>query len=211
MDKIARFPAAERAALFGETGAGRGVANTIIEKDFWVCWTLRRIFALPKGPTASLVFKGGTSLSKAFNAIRRFSEDIDLSFDRAELGYAGDRNPEQEGLGKNKAAKLIEHLIRDVETHIAIAPVKLRHIAGCKEQWHKGLRARSPARFNLPPPHMTLNAVIGASIPFGLNKFKQPADSGIRVLEGQGWRSMARPAARFRRMEFCVPAVSPLG
>ena len=119
MDKVARLSAADRAALFGETGAGRGVANTIIEKDFWVCWTLRRIFTLPKGPTASLVFKGGTSLSKAFNAIRRFSEDIDLSFDRAELGYAGDRDPEQEGLGKNKAAKLIDDLVRDVETHIA--------------------------------------------------------------------------------------------
>jgi hypothetical protein len=55
-----------------------------------------------------------------------------------------------------------------------IAPVKLRHIAGCKEQWHKGLRARSPARFNLPLPHMTLNAVIGAGIPFGLKTFEQP-------------------------------------
>jgi hypothetical protein len=119
LDKVARLSAGDRAALFGETGAGRGVANTIIEKDFWVCWTLRRIFNLPKGPTASLVFKGGTSLSKAFNAIRRFSEDIDLSFDRAELGYAGDRDPEREGLGKNKAAKLIDDLVRDVETHIA--------------------------------------------------------------------------------------------
>ena len=119
MDKVARLSAADRAALFGETGAGRGVANTIIEKDFWVCWTLRRIFNLPKGPTASLVFKGGTSLSKAFNAIRRFSEDIDLSFDRADLGYAGDRDPEMEGLGRKKTEKLIDDLGADVAAHIA--------------------------------------------------------------------------------------------
>ncbi|HEX7685103.1 MAG TPA: nucleotidyl transferase AbiEii/AbiGii toxin family protein, partial [Trinickia sp.] len=59
-------------------GAGRGVADTIIENDFWVCWCLKRLFGLPKGTTATLVFKGGTSLSKAFGAIRRFSEDIDL-------------------------------------------------------------------------------------------------------------------------------------
>ena len=85
MDDVARLPADERAALFGETGAGRGVADTIIEKDFWVCWSLKRLFGLPKGTTATLVFKGGTSLSKAFNASRRFSEDIDLAFDRAEL------------------------------------------------------------------------------------------------------------------------------
>jgi hypothetical protein len=44
MDKVALLPARDRAALFGETGATRGVADTIIEKDFWVCWTLRRLF-----------------------------------------------------------------------------------------------------------------------------------------------------------------------
>lgn len=119
MDNVARLSAADRAALFGETAAGRGVANTIIEKDFWVCWTLRRVFSLPPGKTASLVFKGGTSLSKAYDAIRRFSEDIDLSFDRAELGYGGERDPEQEGLGKNKTARLIADLVADVETHVA--------------------------------------------------------------------------------------------
>lgn len=119
MDKVALLPADDRAALFGETGAGRGVADTIIEKDFWVCWTLRRVFGLPKGTTATLVFKGGTSLSKAFGAIRRFSEDIDLSFDRAELGYTGDRDPEKEGLSRKQAAKLIDDLVGDVERHIA--------------------------------------------------------------------------------------------
>lgn len=119
MDKVALLPADDRAALFGETAAGRGVADTIIEKDFWVCWSLRRLFGLPKGTTATLVFKGGTSLSKAFGAIRRFSEDIDLSFDRAELGYTGDRDPEKEGISKKQAARLIDDLVGDVERHIA--------------------------------------------------------------------------------------------
>ncbi len=119
MDKVALLPAADRAALFGETAAGRGVADTIVEKDFWVCWSLRRLFGLPEGATASLVFKGGTSLSKAFGAIRRFSEDIDLSFRRAELGYAGDRDPEKEGISKNESARLIKDLVNDVERHIA--------------------------------------------------------------------------------------------
>lgn len=119
MDKVARLPHAERAALFGETGAARGVANTIIEKDFWVCWTLKRLFYLPEGAAASLVFKGGTSLSKAFGIIHRFSEDIDLSFDRADLGYTGDRDPEQEGLSRKKTGQLIDDLMVDVEKHIA--------------------------------------------------------------------------------------------
>lgn len=119
MDDVARLPTDDRAALFGETGAGRDVANTIIEKDFWVCWSLKRLFGLPKGTTATLVFKGGTSLSKAFNAIRRFSEDIDLSFDRSELGYTGERDPDKEGISKKQAARLIDDLVSDVEQHIA--------------------------------------------------------------------------------------------
>jgi hypothetical protein len=119
MDKVALLPAGDRAALFGETGSGRGVANTIIEKDFWVCWTLKRLFALQGTDAATLVFKGGTSLSKAFAAIRRFSEDIDLSFDRADLGYTGDRDPEKEGISRKKAAQLIQDLVGDVEAHIA--------------------------------------------------------------------------------------------
>ena len=119
MDKVALLPAKDRAALFGETGAARGLADTIIEKDFWVCWTLKRLFILQGKDAASLVFKGGTSLSKAYNAIRRFSEDIDLSFDRADLGYTGDRDPEKDGLSKKKSGQLIENLMADVELHIA--------------------------------------------------------------------------------------------
>jgi len=119
MDKVALLPADDQAALFGETGAARGVANTIIEKDFWVCWTLKRLFGLQHEDSAALVFKGGTSLSKAFGAIRRFSEDIDLSFDRADLGYTADRDPEKEGISRKKAGQLIEDLVSDVEKHIA--------------------------------------------------------------------------------------------
>nr|WP_253075330.1 nucleotidyl transferase AbiEii/AbiGii toxin family protein [Bradyrhizobium sp. 76] len=81
MDKVALLDGSERSALFGETGAARGVANTVIEKDFWVCWTLKRLFELQDEEAPTLIFKGGTSLSKAFGAIRRFSEDLDLSFD----------------------------------------------------------------------------------------------------------------------------------
>ncbi|MFN8684190.1 nucleotidyl transferase AbiEii/AbiGii toxin family protein [Paracoccus sp. P2] len=118
MDKVARLPAGDRAALFGETGASLGVADTIIEKDFWVCWSLKRLFSLPKGAAATLIFKGGTSLSKGFGAIRRFSEDIDLSFDRTELGYSGDRDPEKDGISRKQAARLIDELVGDVEHHI---------------------------------------------------------------------------------------------
>lgn len=63
----------------------------LLEKDVWVVWTLAALFASPVGE--HLVFKGGTSLSKAFAAIRRFSEDIDLTYDIRELipDLVGDR------------------------------------------------------------------------------------------------------------------------
>jgi predicted nucleotidyltransferase component of viral defense system len=87
MDDVARLPTGDRTDLFTATASLRGLTPAIIEKDFWVCWTLKRIFTLPD-PPAGLLFKGGTSLSKMFGVIERFSEDVDLSFDRARLDLA---------------------------------------------------------------------------------------------------------------------------
>jgi hypothetical protein len=72
-----------------------------IEKDFWVCWTLRELFSLP-GWGEHLAFKGGTSLSKAWKLIERFSEDIDVVIDREFLGFGG------ETLSGNRQKKLIK-------------------------------------------------------------------------------------------------------
>ncbi|NQD92749.1 nucleotidyl transferase AbiEii/AbiGii toxin family protein [Pseudomonas sp. CrR25] len=55
----------------------------LLEKDLWVVWTLRALFTSTAGQ--NLTFKGGTSLSKAYKVIDRFSEDIDLSYDIREL------------------------------------------------------------------------------------------------------------------------------
>jgi hypothetical protein len=81
MDAVAKWPAERRRVLFEETTARRNFSAFFIEKDFWVCWALKRLFSLESHTT--LVFKGGTALSKVFGAIKRFSEDIDLSFDRS--------------------------------------------------------------------------------------------------------------------------------
>ena len=92
MDIVAQLPAQERADLFRETAARRNISPIPIEKDFWVCWILKHLFALENQPP--LIFKGGTSLSKAYGIIERFSEDIDLAFDRAVLGFTEERDPE---------------------------------------------------------------------------------------------------------------------
>ncbi len=101
MDNIARLPPADRTDLFAEVARNRGLTPAIIEKDFWVCWTLKRLFTL-SAPPAGLLFKGGTSLSKVFGIIDRFSEDVDLSFDRAGLGFSGDSDPLNATSGKKR-------------------------------------------------------------------------------------------------------------
>ena len=87
MDKIATGAATDRRDLFGESASRLGMNPAIVEKDFWVCWILKHLFAEPalKG---QMVFKGGTSLSKVFGLIDRFSEDIDLILDWRLLGTA---------------------------------------------------------------------------------------------------------------------------
>jgi predicted nucleotidyltransferase component of viral defense system len=80
MDKIAIGSAADRRDLFRESASRLGINLAIVEKDFWVCWILKRLFAEP-ALKDQMVFKGGTSLSKVYGLIDRFSEDIDLILD----------------------------------------------------------------------------------------------------------------------------------
>lgn len=81
--------AAGDAAMLGafDTAAARlGTTSQNVEKDFWVCWTLDALFnGLPEGGPR-LLFKGGTSLSKGFGLISRFSEDIDVTVFRDDIG-----------------------------------------------------------------------------------------------------------------------------
>ena len=77
MDSIAYTSGNERKKLFIEAADKTGITDSIIEKDFWVSWILGKIFS-KKNLSKILCFKGGTSLSKAFSLIDRFSEDIDL-------------------------------------------------------------------------------------------------------------------------------------
>lgn len=111
MDTVARLPASERGELFRETSARKGIAAPgIVEKDFWVCWTLRHLFAL-SDEMPGMLFKGGTSLSKAFGVIERFSEDIDLSLNRHDLGFEGERDPQN--ASSNKAAERLLKELRE--------------------------------------------------------------------------------------------------
>jgi Nucleotidyl transferase AbiEii toxin, Type IV TA system len=79
------LPPERRALAFTQSAARMAVSSVMVEKDFWVSWLLGLLFADP-ALAPHLVFKGGTSLSKVYGVIDRFSEDIDLSMSPAFVG-----------------------------------------------------------------------------------------------------------------------------
>ena len=87
MRKIANLNENDRKALFHNTAAKMGMTDAIIEKDFWVCYMLDYLFHRCAWKD-HIAFKGGTSLSKSYGLIERFSEDIDLILDWRVLGYS---------------------------------------------------------------------------------------------------------------------------
>lgn len=84
MEKVAHLSQQDRSDLFAETARAMSTTPAIAEKDFWVVWVLSRVFANVE-LSRILKFKGGTSLSKVFGLIGRFSEDIDLILDWREV------------------------------------------------------------------------------------------------------------------------------
>lgn len=102
MDKIAAGSASDRRDLFSESANRLGMDAAVIEKDFWVCWILKRLFA-DRQLKEQMVFKGGTSLSKVYGLIDRFSEDIDLILDWRLLDYGtADGSDPYQSLSKTK-------------------------------------------------------------------------------------------------------------
>ncbi|MFC7706389.1 nucleotidyl transferase AbiEii/AbiGii toxin family protein [Plastorhodobacter daqingensis] len=74
-----RLNAKDRLDALGVAADRLGRPAHLLEKDVWVVWAIQQLFGSPVG--TNLVFKGGTSLSKAYQVIDRFSEDVDLTFD----------------------------------------------------------------------------------------------------------------------------------
>lgn len=114
MDKIVKYSQKERQELFSETASRRNITPAIVEKDFWVAWSLYKIFSNEK--LAKLLrFKGGTSLSKVYGLIERFSEDIDLILD---WRVVTNEDP-NETRGKKKQEKLNKEINTEAKEYIA--------------------------------------------------------------------------------------------
>lgn len=106
MKNFLQLSSTDRLSIFEQVASP--LSLQAIEKDWWVTQTLGLIFSMNCAP--HLVFKGGTSLSKAWGIINRLSEDIDLALDRQYLGYEGDISKTQVSKLRKKSYEYISNV-----------------------------------------------------------------------------------------------------
>lgn len=128
MDGFIRKPTKQRRLICEEVEARMNLPAISLEKDFWVCWILRELFRVPAW-SGNLTFKGGTSLSKCWGLISRFSEDIDIVIDKGFLGFSGPESPEKAPSNKKRRQRL-ENLrsASQYRIHKELAPELTRRI-----------------------------------------------------------------------------------
>lgn len=146
----------ERQAAFEKAAVATGRSSQVLEKDFWVCWTLHQLFSLDE-KMAPLTFKGGTSLSKAFGAIHRFSEDLDITIDHGALKLSG--NLEDKTLSRTAVKKLIEEA-RGKASKLISGAIRQELTRKLKEQvkggkWEVTVDASDPLTLLITYPFVT--------------------------------------------------------
>jgi len=154
MNSILKLTPTQQAEVYQAAAQKLGIGEVIIEKDFWVCWTLQQLFSLPDIKD-HLIFKGGTSLSKVWGVITRFSEDIDVSLGRDWLGFGGERDPEKapsKGKRKDRIKELADACAEKIKSEIL--PALRRHATEAlgEEDWNIEIDDEEPQtlRFRYP-------------------------------------------------------------
>jgi hypothetical protein len=142
--------------------------EAIIEKDFWVCWMLKQLFSIDT-LTGRLLFKGGTSLSKIFHAINRFSEDIDLAVDYEALGFKGERDPRRQDISKTKRAGILDEMMAECRQYIVsefldVLQARCGEILGATDAWSLESEAKPKliAKHSDGVPGMAIMTSVGA-------------------------------------------------
>ena len=129
-----RLPLAEQAEILNGLAPELGRASVVLEKDVWVCWVLQQLFQMPG--RLPMAFKGGTSLSKVFDAINRFSEDVDVTLDYR--GFGSDIDPFDAKTSKSQIKKLSDSLkgfVRD-HAHGVVSPYFTEQLRAQSESEH---------------------------------------------------------------------------
>ena len=129
MYELIKQPSEQLQVIFRNTAQKKGLHEAIIEKDFWVCLTLDYLFHQCPWANA-FTFKGGTSLSKCYDLIHRFSEDIDLILDWRVLGYGLNEPWEERSNTKQDAFNKEANLRAEQFLADQLLPVLKRDLSG---------------------------------------------------------------------------------
>ncbi len=135
-NRLLTASAADRRGLFLATAARLGTTVQNVEKDFWVFWTLDALFNGLQRGGPRLLFKGGTSLSKGYGLIERFSEDIDITVFRVDIGAPASVE-ELQALSRKQRERRLDDIRKACQTFVG-GPLKTQ-LAELAAGW------RSPA------------------------------------------------------------------
>ena len=188
---------ADRRDLFLSTSMRLGTPIQNVEKDFWVCWVLDLLFNGAGDNEPRLLFKGGTSLSKSHGLISRFSEDIDITVFREDLGQAVDVE-DLEGLsGKKQRAHL--NAIKEACQRYITSTLKTRLTASIASAFERAGLPVNPSAVTLDsddPDQQTLLIAYPAvsaqpgdynppTVKIEADVFGKPGDQAMALREGR--------------------------
>jgi len=190
-----KLPSDERRLYIEQAAMQRNISPVIMEKDFWVCWLLGILFESEFAD--SLVFKGGTSLSKVFGAIDRFSEDIDLSLSPAFLGFSATpvtRNQAEKWTKKAEAACEMAVLTQMMPVLEATALGALGNQEQARFEFLKDLQTNSPVLlFHYPSSFSTGFSYIKRSVKLEFGSLTDQQPTGCHPI--RPWIAEVFPAA----------------
>lgn len=191
MNKFLTLTETQRRTVFEQTAARVKLPVVAIEKDFWVTEILNILFSLPYAD--KMVFKGGTSLSKVWGIIRRFSEDIDIAIDRSLFGIEGDITKKQ----LKKLRKASSVFVRDkltTDLTMAINQAGLSEFVSIKAD------PDGEGDATYPEPRK-IHLIYKSVLPSGFNTYLRD-----EVLLEVGARSLFEPVAKSKVESFVTGA-----
>jgi len=176
VSEFLRLPRTDQIAIIQKGAESTGRRPEYLEKDVWICWALQCLFDLPDSP--SMVFKGGTSLSKVYGAIKRFSEDVDITIDYAK--FAEGLNPFLANLSRNRCDQIGKNIRKNLKKYVDdfILPhfTILASELGCKVDRPQNADANERLTLHYPS---CISAVITETVilEFGARNTVEPHDS----------------------------------
>jgi Nucleotidyl transferase AbiEii toxin, Type IV TA system len=151
-----KLPAIDRQDIFEAEAAQLGTLASYVEKDFWVCCVLDILYNGLPPEHPRILFKGGTSLSKVYGLIDRFSEDVDFTIFAEDLGFPGETELAASNLSGKKKKQLAEEIKSRTGNYISqqlkedIDQIVADLFAGCSVAVDPDVQDRSTLLFSYP-------------------------------------------------------------